>query len=79
MAMAALDHLAAAPESVVVILAGTGHARKGGIPAQIARRGKTPHTVFLPLVPGSLDPQALDADEADYLLPPRGDCPPAPP
>lgn len=73
MAMAALEHLAAAPESVVVILAGTGHARKGGIPAQIARRGKTPHTVFLPLVPGSLDPQALDAAEADYLLPPRRD------
>jgi uncharacterized iron-regulated protein len=68
MAITALEALAANPAAVVVILAGSGHARKGGIPAQIARRGTTPVTVFLPEVPGSLDPESVDARSADFLV-----------
>lgn len=70
MAIAALDYLAQHPRAVVVILTGTGHARKPGIPAQIRKRGDVPVTVFLPLVPGSIDKHTVGPKEADYLVAP---------
>jgi hypothetical protein len=53
---------------VVVILTGVGHARKGAVPRQIHLRSPVPTTVLLPEVPGSIDPQTVDSEDADFLL-----------
>jgi hypothetical protein len=51
-----------------VILTGVGHAQKGAVPRQIRLRSPLPVTVFLPEVPGSIDPQTVDHRDADFLL-----------
>ncbi|RPJ73090.1 MAG: hypothetical protein EHM15_07660 [Desulfobacteraceae bacterium] len=68
MAVHALNYLQSHPEAVVVILTGVGHARKGAIPRQIAQRSPIAATVFLPEVPGSITPESVDRQDADYLL-----------
>lgn len=68
MAAHALDYLRSRPDAVVVILAGVGHARRGAVPRQIRLRSPVPVAVFLPEVPGSIDPQTVDAQDADFLL-----------
>jgi uncharacterized iron-regulated protein len=68
MAVHALDYLRAHPGSVVVILTGVGHARKGAVPRQISQRSAVPATVFLPEVPGSITAETVSRQDADYLL-----------
>jgi hypothetical protein len=50
-----------------VLLAGTGHARKPGIPAQIRKRSDVPVAVILPETPGVIDAGTVGIEETDYL------------
>jgi uncharacterized iron-regulated protein len=68
MAIHALTFLERHPEHVLVLLAGTGHARKGGIPDQLAKRSRYPLAVILPEVPGSLDSDSAERDDTDFLM-----------
>ncbi len=68
MAVNAVKFVESAPERRMVILAGTGHARKGGIPRQLASLGQTSYAVVLPEIPGVLDAQTVGVGDADYLL-----------
>lgn len=68
MAVNAAQFVEKAPERRMVILAGTGHVRKGGIPRQLAALGHTALAVVLPEIPGVLDAQTLGAGDADFLL-----------
>lgn len=68
MAVHALGYLKAHPDATVVILTGVGHAQKGAVPRQIRLRSTVPVAVFLPEVPGSIDPRTVDLQDADFLL-----------
>jgi len=68
MAIQALEYVQAHPETTLVILSGSGHAQKPGIPAQIAKRGPWPCSVILPQTPGIFDADHTTAEEADYLF-----------
>ncbi len=68
MAHRALRFLEANPEHTIVLLTGSGHARKGGIPAQIKKMAPMDHLVILPEVTGSIDRTVLDYDDSDYLI-----------
>lgn len=68
MAANALRFLTGNPDLTLVVLAGSGHARKGGMPAQLKKMAPLTHLVILPEVPGSIDPETLDHDDADYLI-----------
>ncbi|MFZ7125843.1 MAG: ChaN family lipoprotein [Desulfobacterales bacterium] len=68
MAANAVRYIDANPGKALVVIAGTGHARKGGIPAQIREISKAPFTVILPEVPGSLDKGSMTVEDADYLI-----------
>jgi uncharacterized iron-regulated protein len=68
MAVHALGYLKAHPDATVVILTGVGHAQKGAVPRQIQLRSPVPVAVFLPEVPGSIDPKTVDLQDADFLL-----------
>jgi len=59
------DYLARHPGTVMVVIAGGGHARKtGGIPEEM---GRMPYKVILPPVPG-LDSDTVTVGDADYLM-----------
>ena len=68
MAVNALRYIDQAPERVMVILAGTGHVRKGGIPRQLDTFGDVPYQVILPEIPSVLDSRTIDVNDADFLL-----------
>jgi len=68
MAVHALRYLTSHPDATVVILTGVGHAQKGAVPRQIRLRSPVPVAVFLPEVPGSIDPKTVDLQDADFLL-----------
>jgi uncharacterized iron-regulated protein len=68
MAVNALDYLKSNPQSAMVILAGTGHARKPAIPEQIRIRSDSAFAVILPEIPGRIDPNTIDHKEADYIM-----------
>lgn len=70
MAVGTLDYLRDHPESTVVVLAGTGHARKPGIPAQIRKRSDVPLAVILPEIPGVVDADTIGIEETDYIARP---------
>lgn len=63
MAANALHFLKDNPEYSIVVLAGSGHARKGGIPAQLKKMTSLAPIVILPEVPDS-----IDHEDADYLI-----------
>jgi uncharacterized iron-regulated protein len=69
MALNAISYLKNNPEKTMVIIAGSGHVRRGGIPKQIKDRSDLPHVIILPEVPGSIEPGKVDLKDADYLLP----------
>ncbi len=53
----------------VVVLAGTGHAWKKGIPDQVRTLSeKTPYKVILPEVPDYIEPKNITSEDADYIL-----------
>jgi uncharacterized iron-regulated protein len=68
MAINALDHLAAHPGRTIVLLTGTGHAHKRGIPAQIKTRQTVPVAVLLPQVPGRIDAERTRLEDSDYVI-----------
>lgn len=68
MAQALLDYLARHPDTTVVVLAGSGHAWKYGIPEQIRRRSAVEFRVLLPAVARRIEPENITPTEADYLL-----------
>lgn len=68
MAANALQYSREAPERVVVILSGTGHARKGGIPRQLTAGGGPSPLVVLPEIPSILTPDTLTTRDADVLI-----------
>ena len=68
MAINAMAHLDAHPERTIVLLTGTGHARKPAIPAQIKQRKALPVAVLLPQVHGRLDKQVISSEDTDYLI-----------
>ena len=68
MAITAIDYLNSNPDTIVVILAGSGHAQKQAIPEQIRKRSKLPYAVILPEIPGRIDRNTVGPKEADYLF-----------
>jgi uncharacterized iron-regulated protein len=57
------------PGHKVVVLAGSGHAWKHGIPEQVERRTDTvTYRVLLPDIPGRIAPEDATVEEADYLM-----------
>ena len=55
------------PKYTVVVLAGSGHAWKRGIPEQIKRRSKLLYRVILPEVPHRIESTGVAIEDADYL------------
>ena len=68
MATHALEFINKNPDYVLVLLAGTGHARKGSIPMQISGRSKVPYTVILPHVKGGPEDGKELMTQTDYLM-----------
>jgi uncharacterized iron-regulated protein len=68
MAVYTLDYLKKNPNSIVVILTGTGHAQKGAVPRQIRARSGLPFAVILPEIPGSIDAETITSKDADYIM-----------
>ncbi len=68
MAANALRFLEANPDYSIVVLAGSGHARKGGIPAQLKKMTSLAHAVILPEAAGSQDRPTLGPEDADYII-----------
>jgi uncharacterized iron-regulated protein len=68
MAFHTLRFLKDNPGHAIVVLAGTGHVRKGGIPAQLQKMSAPPPLVILPEVPGGADRDDIDRDDADFLI-----------
>jgi uncharacterized iron-regulated protein len=55
------------PEHTVVVIAGSGHSWKRGIPAQVRSRTTVEVRVVLPEIPGRMDREHASLDEADYV------------
>lgn len=69
MAQNLLAYLQQNPQRQVVVLAGSGHAWKHGIPEQLRRREEQiGYRVLLPEIEGRVGPADASPDEADYLL-----------
>lgn len=67
MANRLITYLKKRPGTTVVVLAGSGHSWKHGVPAQIAKLGPTPYRVLLPEIPGRSDRTTIGSEDADYL------------
>jgi uncharacterized iron-regulated protein len=67
MAVNALNYIKTFPDSTMVILTGSAHARKRGIPSQIAKLANPSIAVLLPEVPGHIEPGNTGPEEADYI------------
>jgi uncharacterized iron-regulated protein len=68
MAVYTLDYLKKNPNSIVVILTGTGHAQKGAVPRQIRAHSNLPYAVILPQISGRIDPETISNKDADYII-----------
>ncbi|MFA5516232.1 MAG: ChaN family lipoprotein [Desulfuromonadales bacterium] len=69
MARNIVHYLGDHPETTMVVLAGSGHAWKYGIPEQVRRQGgEFPSRVLLPEIVGRIAAGEITTDEADYLL-----------
>jgi len=71
MAINALNDLQRHPDRTMVLLAGSGHARKMGIPFQVKSRSSVPLAVLLPYTPGLFDPDRTTAADADFIIMPK--------
>jgi len=56
------------PATTVVVLAGTGHAWKRGIPEQLRRQYEFSYKVVLPEVPDRINISTITTEDADYIL-----------
>lgn len=68
MALKAVDYLKHHPDAVLVLLAGSGHARKLGIPSQLDKRTAEPYVVVLPETRGIFEADAVTTKDADFIL-----------
>lgn len=68
MAVYTLDYLEKNPDSIMVILTGTGHAQKGAVPRQIRVRSNFSSAVILPEIPGKIDAETISHADADYIM-----------
>jgi uncharacterized iron-regulated protein len=68
MAVYAIEYLEKHPDTTMVLLAGSGHVRKPGIPFQIAKRTPWPYVVVMPETKGALDAESLTAKDADFIV-----------
>jgi len=68
MAVNALEFLKENPDHTIILIAGSGHARKKGIPEQIRKRSNLPFAVILPEVSGSISPNSTTSKDADYIM-----------
>jgi uncharacterized iron-regulated protein len=68
MAIHAQRYLDSNPDRVMIILAGTGHAWKKGIPEQIRQLSSLPYAVILPQVPDAIEKTTISTKDADYLV-----------
>jgi uncharacterized iron-regulated protein len=68
MAVNALEYLEANPGRRLVLLCGTGHAWKKGIPAQINSRSNIPVAVILPWTEDRIEPGQITVRDADFIL-----------
>lgn len=68
MATRLLRYLGENPDVTVVVLAGSGHSWKRGIPEQVKRRSDVSLRVVLPEVPDRMDRESVTLEDADYLL-----------
>jgi uncharacterized iron-regulated protein len=67
MAWNALRFLKDNPSSTMVVIAGSGHAWKRGMPAQVTTRTPLPFRVILPEIPGRLERETVRLEDTDYL------------
>lgn len=68
MAIRAQEFLSNHPDYTMIILAGSGHARKMGIPAQLAKRSDLSCLVVLPETAGIFESDTLSAEDTDLLF-----------
>ena len=68
MAVNAIDYLKKNDERIMVVVAGSGHAHKRGIPAQLAKRSTLPYIVVLPETKGIYEKHFLTDQDADLIL-----------
>lgn len=68
MAVHALEYLRENQADVIVILAGSGHARKMAIPAQLEKRTPWRFVVVLPETPGVFDANTTSVQDADFII-----------
>ena len=68
MALHSIAYVKKHPDRTLVLLAGTGHAWKKGIPERIKERSSTSYAVLLPEIPDHLDKDSITADDADFLM-----------
>lgn len=67
MAVNLMAFLSRHPEFTVVVLTGSGHAWKHGIPAQVSKRSDLSYRVILPEIPGRAEQGKVSLEDADYL------------
>jgi uncharacterized iron-regulated protein len=63
-----VNYVQANPEKTVVVVAGSAHAWRYGIPRQVSLEMDAEYRIVLPEIPGRLTAQDVTTDEADYLL-----------
>lgn len=68
MALRALEYVKKNPDGTLVLLAGTGHAWKKGIPERIKERSSLPYAVLLPEIPENIEKDTVTLEDADYLM-----------
>lgn len=68
MAETLLDYIELHPDTTIVVLAGSSHAWKYGIPEQVQRRTAIEMRILLPEVTGRIGRENVTANQADYLL-----------
>jgi len=55
------------PQYAIVVLAGSGHAWKRGIPEQVRRRADISYRVILPEIPEKAESTVVTLEDADYI------------
>lgn len=68
MAINLLEYLDKNPGKTVVVLTGSGHAWKYGIPEQVSERSDYDYLVLMPEIDDRLSRETATTEEVDYLL-----------
>lgn len=68
MARNALKYLKDNPQRAMVLIAGSGHTQRPGIPSQLGEPAPLPFAILLPETKGSFEREHIDAAVADYLI-----------